>query len=269
VYTRYSTAYRGGGVNVREINTFSPYQEEQIAATEVGLKSVFWDNRARVNAAAFYNEIDQFVVPVQQTDCGAQNCSTGNVKSVNAPGTARMHGFELDSSVLVVDGLTLSVAYTYLDNSIPAVPYQENANTPVFLRQPALSSAPRNSWAVNLDYVFEPFSFGQLDAHIDVTDSDQFCFNTFSCKPDALMLRDDIAGVHGGDDNRLINARLTLSDIALGGAGSLQAALWVKNLTDEEYLNFGYTAPSPIGGNNTVAQYGEPRSVGVTLTYQY
>ncbi len=207
--------------------------------------------------------------------CGALALVYGVVTArqvlASSPGTARMHGFELETSVLVMEGLTLSLAYTYLDNSIPAVPYQENASTPVFLRQPALNNAPRNSWAVNVDYLFEPFSFGQLNAHIDVTDSDEYCFNSFSCEPDAIMIRDDVAGVHGGDDNTLINARLTLSDIRMGGAGSLQAALWVKNLTDEEYINFGYTAPSASSatGNNTIGQYGDPRSVGVTLTYQY
>lgn len=270
IYARYSTAYRGGGVSVREVYTFTPYAEEEVEATELGVKSVFWENRARVNAAVFYNEIDQIQLPVQQTDCGPViTCSTSNTIFVNAGGKARMHGVELDASVLVIDGLTLSLAYTYLDNSLPAV------SDSGALRQPALNNAPRNSWALNLDYAFEPFSFGALSAHVDVTDSDEYCFNTFSCRQDAVMVAGDIAGVQGGEDNRLVNARLTLSDIDVSGYGALQAALWVKNLTDEEYINFGYTAPAgssaqaPRVGNNTVGQYGDPRSVGVTLTYEY
>jgi iron complex outermembrane receptor protein len=268
VYARYSTAYRGGGVSVREAYTFTPYDEEEIEATEVGVKSVFWDNRARFNAAVFYNEIDQLQMPVQQTDCGPVPCASSNTQFVNASGKARMSGLELDASVLVVDGFTVSIAYTYLDNSLPAV--TDNG----VLRQPTLNNAPRNSWALNLDYEFEPFSFGTLQAHLDVTDSDEYCFNTFSCRVDSVMAAGRIAGVQGGDNNRLVNARLTLSEIVVG-EGALLAALWAKNLTDEEYINFGYTAPAgtsplaPAIGNTTVGQYGDPRSVGVTLTYQY
>jgi iron complex outermembrane receptor protein len=266
IYTRYSTAYRGPGVSMREVVTFTPYKEETTTSTEVGVKSVFWDNRARINAAAFYNEIDQFQIPVQQV---CPTCSTANTTTVNARGTARMSGFELDGTVLLIDGLTVSLGYTYLDNSIPEV------LDGGVLRQPALNNASRNSWALNVDYAFEPFSFGTLNAHVDVTDSDEYCFNSFSCRQDAVMAAGDITGVHGGDDNRLINARLTLSDIALGNMGKLQAALWAKNLTDEEYINFGFTAPQGTNlnaqrfGNNTVGTYGDPRSVGVTLTYQY
>lgn len=265
IYARYSTAYRGGGVSVREIRTFTPYESEEVEATEIGIKSVFWDNRARINAAAFYTETDNFTVPVQQVCTG---CSTANTTISNAQGTARMHGFEMDTSVLVVEGLTLSLAYTYLDNSIPQVLFNNAGVTE--LRQPSLNNAPRNTWAVNIDYDFVPFSFGKLNAHVDVTDSDEYCFNSFSCERDPIMVAGDIQGLQGGEDNRLINARLTLSDIALGSAGSLTAALWGKNLTDEEYINFGYTAPSnPQFGNNTVGQYGDPRSVGVTVTYEY
>jgi iron complex outermembrane receptor protein len=266
IYARYSTAYRGGGVSVREVNTFTPFEEEEIESAEVGLKSVFWDNRARINAALFYNEIDNFVVSVQQVCTG---CTTSNTVLTNADGKARMHGGELDASVLIMDGLTLSVAYTYLDNSIP--PALDNG----VVRQPSLNNAPRNSWAVNIDYAFEPFSFGQLDAHLDVTDSDEYCFNPFSCRQDAVMAQGDIAGLQGGDDNRLINARLTLSRIAMGQYGELAVALWGKNLTDEEYLSYGYTAPAGTNlnaqrsSNNTVGQYGDPRSVGMTMTYQY
>lgn len=266
IYARYSTAYRGGGVSVREVYTFTPYEEEEVESVELGIKSTFWDNRARINAAVFYNEIDNFVVSVQQTDCGPlQACTTANTVGRNADGIARTHGAELEASVLLLDGLTLSLAYTYLDESIPLVLDGTQ------LRQPSLPNAPRNAWAVNLDYAFEPFSFGQLNAHIGLTDSDEYCFNPFSCNRDSIMIAEDIQGLQGGDNNRLLNARLTLSEIPLGRqAGTMAVSLWGKNLTDEEYINFGYTAPSNrLVGNNTAAQFGEPRSLGVTMIYEY
>jgi iron complex outermembrane receptor protein len=261
IYARYSTAYRGGGVSVREIYTFTPYEEEEVEASEIGIKSVFWDNRARINVAAFYNEIDNFLITAQQIDCGpGVNCSTANTVGVNASGKARTSGVELDSSVLLTDGLTFSLAYTYLDSSVPSVAGAAS------VQNLALNNAPRNGWSVGLDYAFEPFSFGSLNAHVDAARSDPYCFNANSCEPNPAL---QMPAVLGGDVT-LINARLTLSDIGLGAFGSMTAALWGKNLTDEEYFNFGYPAPSnALLGNTTVRQYGEPRSVGVTLTYQY
>src|ERR1700730_1821777 len=57
-YAQWSTGFRGGGVNPRP---FTPAQEvpfgtESVRATEIGVKSDFFDHHARVNAAAFYNE---------------------------------------------------------------------------------------------------------------------------------------------------------------------------------------------------------------------
>lgn len=261
MYARYSTAYRGGGVSVREIQTFTPYGEEQVKSTEFGIKSVFWDSRARINMAAFYNEIDNFLITAQQTNCiPATLCTSANTVGYNAPGTARTHGMEFDSSVLVVDGLTLSFAYTYLDSSVP--PVTINGVTSEF----PLNSAPRNSWSLGVDYAFEPFSFGALSAHIDASRSDAYCFNPNSCEPNPAQ---QMPAVTGGDIT-LVNARLTLANIGLGEYGAMTAALWVKNLTDENYLNFGYPAPSNVlVGNNIVGQFGDPRSIGATLTYQY
>jgi iron complex outermembrane receptor protein len=264
VYLRYSTAYRGGGVSVRQIQSFTPYEEEELESVELGLKSQFWDNRARLNAAAFYTEVDGLQLPVQQI-CFVPGttiplCGSSSTIIFNVEGTSRLSGFEMDASVLVMDGLTLSLDYNYLDNSLPMVRDGNN------LRQPALSSAPRHSWAVKLDYDFEPFSFGQLNAHIDVTDSSEYCFNVFSCYEDQVLIAANTKPVHGGDDNRLVNARLTLSDIPVSNYGTLEAALWAKNLTDEEYLNFGYVI---AGSSASIGHYGDPRSVGVTLTYQY
>jgi iron complex outermembrane receptor protein len=263
IYARYASAYRGGGVSVREVTTFTPYDEEVATSAELGLKSVFWNNRARLNAAAFYTEIEDLVISVQQTDCGPIACTTANTQGVSIDGNARMSGFEMDASVVLFEGLTLSVAYSYLDWTLPPMQFEGRP------RQPALNNAPRNSWMVSLDYAFAPFSFGQLDLHVDVTDSDEYCFNPFSCFQDEFADAGDIETIQGGKDNRLVNARMTLSDIPVG-VGALDVALWGKNLTDEEWISFALTAPSnPLVGNNTGGTYGEPRALGVTLTYEY
>jgi iron complex outermembrane receptor protein len=67
------------------------------------------------------------------------------------------------------------------------------------------------------------------------------------------------------DDRTLINARLSLSEVAVGD-GSLRVSLWGKNLTDEEYRNWGIDFGS-LGFAGDV--YGEPRTYGLDVSYQY
>jgi iron complex outermembrane receptor protein len=262
VYARYATAYRGGGVGTGQSGSFEPFTEEEVKSSELGLKSTFWDSRARINAAAFYNEVKDRQQSVQQNqvmDC--PTCTVSNTIVLNADGITRYTGFEFDTSVVVLDGLTLSLAYTYLDTSTSSVAIQGGGTL-----ETVVAAAPRNSWAVSIDYEFEPFTFGILNAHIDVTDSDEYCFNA-SCDEDPAL---DRIAAKGGDNNTLVNARLTLSEIPVG-VGSMRAALWGKNLTDRDYIAFAFPVPgaSSFTSNYTGGIFGEPRSVGVTLTYEY
>jgi outer membrane receptor protein involved in Fe transport len=62
-YAQWSTGFRGGGVNprpfiVQQETTFKPETEQ---ASELGLKSDFFDHHVRVNAAAFYNQYNDIV----------------------------------------------------------------------------------------------------------------------------------------------------------------------------------------------------------------
>jgi iron complex outermembrane receptor protein len=264
-YVRYSTAYRGGGVSVREVGRFSPYAEEELETVELGLKSEFWDRRARLNAALFYNELDGMQMPFQQTTGCPGVCSQANTIIANLDRTARLSGFELDGSLLLLDGLTLTFAYTHLDDDMPLA---VNPETPTAAREEIYRpQAPRHAWSVSLDYEFLPFSFGTLDAHIDVSDTSSYCLTVRGCEDD-IISTGPITGVQGGKDNRVVNARLTLSDIPMGGVGNLKAALWGKNLTDAESRLFGFTAPGALT-NTSVVHFSDPRSVGMTLTYEY
>ena len=61
--------------------------------------------------------------------------------------------------------------------------------------------------------------------------------------------------------------------------GNWTAGLHVKNLTDEEYMIGGYQFVAPLegggyapglGGDNTlIAYYGDPRTISLTVGYQF
>ncbi len=66
-------------------------------------------------------------------------------------------------------------------------------------------------------------------------------------------------------DRAVVNARIGIENVELS-AGTLRASIWGRNLTDEEYQNFGINFGSlgPI-----TEQYGEPVTYGVDVTFEF
>jgi iron complex outermembrane receptor protein len=251
-YLKYSTGYNGGGFNARAstLGSFTtPFAEEEVESWELGMKSEWWENRLRVNAAVFTNDYTD--IQIAQFEAGSGGASS---RIVNA-GAGTYQGLELEVVLVPVDGLTIEASYGYLDAEYdeflarnPATNQLEDISGITTVTQ-----APENSANVGVQYDFAPIAIGQISARVDVAYKDAFVFHPFNNQFDST------------DDRTLVNARLSLSDVALGD-GSLRVSLWGKNLTDEEYRNWGIDFGS-LGFAGAV--YGEPRTYGLDLTYQY
>ena len=73
------------------------------------------------------------------------------------------------------------------------------------------------------------------------------------------------------NERTLLAASVSLSEIALGDhTGSLRVTLWGNNLLDEEYFigNIRQASFDSLGLMG-LATFGDPRTYGVTLEYQY
>ncbi len=66
-------------------------------------------------------------------------------------------------------------------------------------------------------------------------------------------------------DRTIVNARLGIENVELS-SGTLRAALWAKNLLDEEYNTYGinFSSLGPV-----TAQYGEPLTWGMDVTWEF
>ena len=62
----------------------------------------------------------------------------------------------------------------------------------------------------------------------------------------------------------LLDGRIALTDIELGGSTTAEVALWGKNLTDNEYLVSAINL-----GILTLSQFGDPRSFGGELRIRF
>ena len=240
-YAKWITAYKAGGVSPRSAS-FLPYLEEEAETFEIGLKSEFWDRRARLNAALFATDFDGLQINFSDP------VNLRVVETINAANTAQIDGFEIDLTVIPVPGLVVGLSYTYLDGDMPLQP---NPLAGGALERFSLVQTPDHAGAVTVDYTFQPWAFGTMTAHLDVTSTDRYAFIAASIDEEFF------------DAHTLVNARLTLDDIPLGRAGSLALSVWGRNLTDEAFLVLGF----PIGPAGKTQAFGTPRTVGFTLSY--
>ncbi|RMB08779.1 TonB-dependent receptor [Eilatimonas milleporae] len=243
-YAKFSTAYRAGGANVRAAS-FSDFGTEVAETFEFGLKSSFWDNRATLNVALFATDIKDAQLDFVNPD------NLVVLETVNIESTVEVDGTEIELTLAPVPGLVIGLNYTYLDGNIPPQPNPLTGGAAVeFFR---LSQTPEHAGSATVDYTFPEFSFGTLIAHVDMTATDEFDYVAGN-------------GTQDLDSFALFNARLTLSEIDLGGsAGALRVSVWCENLFDAIYVPYGF----PVPGVGEAVSFGTPRTYGFDLTYQF
>ena len=242
-YMQWSTAYKAGGVNTRSAS-FTPFTEEEAKTVEIGLKSEFWQQRGRLNLALFSSDYSD--LQLDFTDPFA----LGVVETINISKPVDVKGLELELTVSPIASLAMGLSYTYLDSHMPlqASPFDGS------LTQFYVLMAPMHAGAMTLDYQFTPTDYGILSVHLDIMSKDSFSYNPY--------------GEQRLDAYTLINGRVTLADINLGNrSGALRASLWGKNLADEEYIADAFAVGDPAV---TIANaYGDPRSFGLEITYEF
>ena len=160
-------------------------------------------------------------------------------------------GFEFDLTVTPVLGLLIGLSYSYLDGDMPPQPNPLDSGA---LKQFVVPLAPQHAGALTVDYSFKPQSYGVFALHLDITSTDHYSFVPF--------------GEQRTDAYSLVNARAELSEIDLGqGNGQLKASLWAKNVLDEEYIIYAFPVGEPAVSIGQA--FGDPRTMGIELTYQF
>jgi iron complex outermembrane receptor protein len=112
-YASVSKGFRAGGFNNRAVSLAStlPYNEENVTTYETGLKSDWWNNRARANLTVFFNDYKN----LQQTATVISPVNDTPVSVRANAGSAHPEGFELETIVEPLDGLQWTNNVSYLD----------------------------------------------------------------------------------------------------------------------------------------------------------
>jgi outer membrane receptor protein involved in Fe transport len=218
LYTTWGEGYRPGGLNrfcetripdglggQGNVNIGCAFESDILTAYELGFKSTLFDGRLRLNAAAFWQEWDDFQLSRLDTSISPITL-TFNV------GNAESNGVEFDFTSMITDNWTLSGAASFLDSTLTD-DYRRSASSPE-PDAPAGSRLPRVpelKWNLATRYTFANEWFAQA-AYRYTGDSYNDLFGGFR-------------QLQGSYD--VVNASFGLE------RSNWTAELYVQNLTDE------------------------------------
>jgi iron complex outermembrane receptor protein len=149
-YVTYSRGYKGPAYNVffnmtaLQTNELNP---ETSNAFEVGYKSKLFDNHLQFNIAVFDDKVSNYQANEPDLVSG-----TVVTRLINA-GDVSTKGVEIDAVGKLIDNLTLSVDYTYLDAKIDSFSCPIGSAISCQVNGKPLPFAPKNKFTVRADYV--------------------------------------------------------------------------------------------------------------------
>lgn len=244
IYAKYSKGYKTGGYNLRA-TTMDRFEEgfgpETLNSFEFGVKSTWLDDRLRLNVAAFRSNYKDIQTNVQV------DAADPSITDVFNAGKARIQGVEMELTAKPTSGLTISANYAYLDAK-----YQQiiDPDTKADITSSySFIEAPKHTLTLGGEYIFGETPIGTLTANVD--------YFMQSKKNTATGDARYMIGDYG-----LLNARVTLSELPIGG-GDWRLSAFGRNLTDKAYYVTHFTAGAPG------AIFGERRTYGLELTFEY
>ena len=239
-YAKVSTGFRSGGSSRNGLDFDQAFDKEDVISYELGLKSELFDNRLRLNAAAFYMEVDDIILDYLPDPVNAPQF----VEVFNS-GDAEISGVEIDAEAAITANFFLSFSYAYIDYEINDAIFPDGSDRS---NSTELLWAPENAWSASADYDL-PLAVGSLRFHLD-----------YSWQDEQYALANTDGGDFTVDDFGQFNARVSLAEVELFG-GNWQFAAWGKNLTDEDTANY------QIGG--TAFTYLPPRMYGGEIILEF
>ena len=253
-YLSWSRGFKSGGFNFSPDSatpTGAPgpgteFEDETVEAWELGLKSKFFDNRARASVALFRSDYEN----LQVTSFRGTSFVVGNAAAV------RSQGVEAEGEVAASNWMTLGGALSYLDSSYTSFPgaactIQQQAATPVGCKQDLTGKttpfAPKWSGTVHVDLKHQVGDALIARARVDANYRSQLYLDG-TLDPNVLQ---------GGYTK--FNARLSIG----ADSGRWEVAVYGRNLTNEATYTASINAP--LGAGAFMASIEEPRTLGLQL----
>lgn len=255
-YITISQGFKAGGFEPKG-NELEPFDEENVTNIEIGLKADAFGQRMRFNTAVYRMDYEDIQVRVAQS---GENLGDILLYISNA-GSATIQGVEMELTALVTDGLTIQATANYTDAF-----YDEfeglKAN-----RVSGVNSAfdrSREPFGSTPPFTFSLTAMYDLD-----TDIGLFIPRLTGFYRDEIYTGVDLAGAEYKDAATIDDVTLWSFRLAYIPADlqELNVSLFVKNLTDEEYFQGGFTVAETLGA--AILTQGPGREYGLEATYNF
>ena len=257
LFARVASGFRAPTIQGRDVAFFaapSIATSEKIMSYEAGLKSELFDRRIRLNATGYYYTIDD----PQFSAVGGEN---NLVQLVNAD-SGRGYGFEVDSAFQITPAFVVTAGASYNNTEIRDDALAVGICAQCTVVDPIVNiggtdralvdgnpfpNAPEWIADVSARYAVPIGSAGELFAYTDWTYQGETNFFLY----DSLEFRAD-SQIEGG-----LRVGYAKAD------GSLEVALFARNITDEDNVKGG------IDFNNNTGFVNDPRIIGLSVRFNH
>lgn len=260
VFARVAKGFKSGGFPAEGGNPAQYFDPETSTSYELGVKGNTLGGKLQYSANVFRMDVDNFQVSLLPPN-------TISPIIANA-GKLQTQGFELDASWSMSKDVRMTVAYGFLDAKFKE--YMVNpVSAPTTLVNGAdnlvVAGAPKHTLSISpnirlttlndmpLRFIADVRYIAERYAIAGVKDTTSPVANLTNTAKEALM-----------PSQTQVDMKLQLSEIKVGGPGSGDFSIWVKNALNERkqvaYMDLGVYR---------VGYWSDPRTYGATFNYRW
>ena len=257
-YAKIATGYVAGG-----ILGAIPYNPESLTAYEIGVKSQLFDNRLRLNVAAFYEDYKN--LQIQEF--------TNGVQFYNNAGAAKIPGFEVELTAVPVTGLTLSGNIGYAGfkykKYVNGIPSADGSTSSLVDVSDISRIAFASKWTAQASGQYDLPEFGdgaKPYIRLDARWRSKFYLSSFAPgltltslplvragTPDPVTAAAEAAATQKA--YWLVDGRIGVAKLAIGGV-TADLSLWGQNLFNTRRVTFGAPVIELVGSYERGRTYG-------------
>ncbi len=243
-YATVSEGFKSGGYNVGSYQneTFNP---EEIIAYEIGMKADFFDQRVRVNTAAFFYDYQ---------DLQIQDVESNNTIVRNAA-NAETWGLEIEAVGVITSALQIDFAVTLLNSEFKDIALIDPKQPGLGLQDLEgnnMPRAPEYKFVLGIQYEIDLGDSGSLMLRGDYSKQDKVYFSAFNL---------DQLGQDGYD---WLKARASYKT----NDEHWEIAAFADNITNEVVVT-NATFNGDIIDSTVVGNLAPPRTYGLEVLYRY
>lgn len=236
-YASIATGSKGAGFNIdlgldpRTVEDI-PYDREKLTAYEIGVKSDLFDRTVRFNGSIFYYDYPDY-----------QAFSFEGLSNVVSNKDATIYGLDAELFATPWEGWDFTLGVSLLETEV------KDINTGVSIVDRDLAMSPKATVNSLVRYQWDAFGgVMSLQGEAMYTDDQYF----------------DITNTTLGTEDSYTIANFRAMYVT--GSGDSSIALWVNNVTDEEYRIYAIQVPG-LGFSQSMV--GMPRWAGVTVSHTW